>query len=845
MSKLLHAPPCFIHASVRAILTLFVSLCLRRRPLPLLQYQIKQQPKPTSALVCSKSQRVVFIQIILLLQKLTEPCSTQFEVWAKGFLHDYLKRQSKFILAVNIGFFSLVGAGFAENLSWSGTTIASDYRSPINFTGSNSNTGGCLFEVVFSPAGPAFIRSVFSGSNTGLGRYWYPPSGSTWSPRTEAQIRTKLLQCYPNEQINDIVNYAERDWTSQTFAGITFTRSGDSGFLYKFGFEGSGSGTIFTNTKTAIDTTAPTVALTTTASTFSGLFTVTATFSEAVTGFVVGDVTVVNGTASNFAATSTSIYTFDVTPTADGTVTVDVVGSVAIDAASNNNTAATQLSVTYDTSAPTVVLTGPSDTVTASFTVTATFSKAVTGLLQSEITVPASEGTVTGLSGSGAVYTITVDPILGQTVNVSIAANVAQDGAGNVNTASNTLSIQAGAPASAFEAGKSKIVSVVTSEAMRGLGSALSSNVRMASVARGRFIARQSRQTPKPVAQPTVKTPQNATAGIRVTPPLTKIEQAQVDLALGYMLALEQTTPAPDTSKRLASNQRIPFDIDGTADAANGTLSTKGTFSEQWGNEDGTVVSFFYGDFNAQRDDDGSVSASLNAKRVWERAASETMTVGYFVGAEAGRATLKGEFAGDQNGFGISAGGYFVSTIKQNLYIDGFASLGISRKYLDIKNVTLNLTSTYEPVTSTIGGSLTGVVPMGSYEIWPQVQLTHGRTNIGTMPITATAYGLTDSTLSMDGGSISQSSITLNSQIKVPLDAVDVSQSRSMFTFVPRVTCSRTEMASFTNDCGGGAEFGYSSTSEDGLRNTNAKVSMDRMGTTTTTGIELNMEIHF
>ena len=161
MSKLLHAPPCFIHASVRAILTLFVSLCLRRRPLPLLQYQIKQQRKPTSALVCSKSQRVVFIQIILLLQKLTEPCSTQFEVWAKGFLHDYLKRLSKFILAVNIGFFSLVGAGFAENLSWSGTTIASDYRSPINFTGSNSNTGGCLFEVVFSPAGPAFIRSVF------------------------------------------------------------------------------------------------------------------------------------------------------------------------------------------------------------------------------------------------------------------------------------------------------------------------------------------------------------------------------------------------------------------------------------------------------------------------------------------------------------------------------------------------------------------------------------------------------------------------------------------------------------------------------------------------------------
>ena len=225
--------------------------------------------------------------------------------------------------------------------------------------------------------------------------------------------------------------------------------------------------------------------------------------------------------------------------------------------------------------------------------------------------------------------------------------------------------------------------------------------------------------------------------------------------------------------------------------------------------------------------------------------ASENMSLGYFLGAEVGRSILKGEFAGDQNGFGVSAGGYFVYALKPNLYLDGFASLGIQRKYLDIDNGTLGVTSIYDPVTSTIGGSLTGVVPMGSYEISPQVQLTHGRTNIGTMPITATAYGLTDSTLSMDAGSVSQSSMMFSSQIKIPLDAVDVSQSRSMLTITPRVTCSRTEMTTITKDCGGGAEFGYSSTSEDGLRNTDAIISIDRMGTTTTTGLELNLELRF
>ena len=419
MPKLLNKLPCFIHASVRAILTLFIPLCLCRRPLALLQYQIKQQRKPISALVCSKSQSAVLIQIIFLLQKLTEPCSTQFEVWAKGFLLDYLKRLSKFILAVNIGFFSLVGAGFAENLSWSGTMNSperTDYRSPIDFTGSNSTDGACRFEIVFSPAGPAFIRSTFGGTNTGLGRYWYPPSGFTWVPRTEDQIRRKLLTCYRNEQINDIVNYAERDWTSQTFAGITFTRSGDPGFRYKFGFEGSSSGTVFTNIKTAIDTTAPTVALTTTASTFSGLFTVTATFSEAVTGFALGDITVSNGTASNFVTTSTSVYTFDVTPTVSGAVTVDVAGSVAIDAASNNNTAATQLSVNYDTSAPTVALAATSSTFSGPFTVTATFSEAVTGFVVGDVTV--FNGTASNFAAtSTSVYTFDVTPTVSGAVH--------------------------------------------------------------------------------------------------------------------------------------------------------------------------------------------------------------------------------------------------------------------------------------------------------------------------------------------------------------------------------------------------------------------------------------------
>ena len=106
-----------------------------------------------------------------------------------------------------------------------------------------------------------------------------------------------------------------------------------------------------------VDNTAPTVAITGVPTTSNAAFTATFTFSEAV--IVVGDITLGNATASNFTATSTTVYTALITPTANGEVTVDVAADAATDAAGNGNTAATQATSTYtapdvDTTAPRV-----------------------------------------------------------------------------------------------------------------------------------------------------------------------------------------------------------------------------------------------------------------------------------------------------------------------------------------------------------------------------------------------------------------------------------------------------------------------------------------------------------
>ena len=101
-------------------------------------------------------------------------------------------------------------------------------------------------------------------------------------------------------------------------------------------------------TATATDNTAPIVTIGGVPATSTATFTATFTFSEPVTGFTVGDITLTNAAASEFmAADGGTSYTALITPTAIGAVTVDVAGDAATDAADNGNTAAAQVSSTY------------------------------------------------------------------------------------------------------------------------------------------------------------------------------------------------------------------------------------------------------------------------------------------------------------------------------------------------------------------------------------------------------------------------------------------------------------------------------------------------------------------
>lgn len=166
----------------------------------------------------------------------------------------------------------------------------------------------------------------------------------------------------------------------------------------------------------------------------------TFTFSEPVTGFDASDITVTNGTLSNFAG-SGAVYTADVTPTPAGTqntsVTVSVAADKAVDSAQNGNDAASSTVTFQDTTRPTLTIT-PSGFVNGSATTyTFAFSEPVTDFTIGDIAV--TNGTKSNfVTVNSTTYTVDVTPTSNGPITVSVPQDSAFDASGNGNTAAST-----------------------------------------------------------------------------------------------------------------------------------------------------------------------------------------------------------------------------------------------------------------------------------------------------------------------------------------------------------------------------------------------------------------------
>lgn len=252
---------------------------------------------------------------------------------------------------------TLLGSGQAWALtSFNGSNALTswspyDYQ-PFEFDGGLGASVGCIADISLFRNDPGnidlfnvrwFDPSYSFLGNVGGGLYYSTISGDPeplpWEPTGETFDINDVALCagVPVSEISNFqtIGVADNSLLAGDFFGISFEHAG---YLYRVGVTDNG----VENSRISIDSNSPTVTLssTTTALTGTDQFTVTATFSEDVTGLEEADVIVANGSVvPGSLSGGPAVYTFLVEPTGNGDVTIFVPENVAQDLAGNLNIA--------------------------------------------------------------------------------------------------------------------------------------------------------------------------------------------------------------------------------------------------------------------------------------------------------------------------------------------------------------------------------------------------------------------------------------------------------------------------------------------------------------------------
>ncbi|MCX6072815.1 MAG: cadherin-like domain-containing protein [Campylobacterales bacterium] len=236
------------------------------------------------------------------------------------------------------------------------------------------------------------------------------------------------------------INTSDLSDGSHSLSGVVVDHAGNSGDSYPV-------------KNITIDTSVPiaTITMSDTALTIGETSTVTVKFSEAVTGFSNADVTVANGTLSTLASTDNITWTGTFTPTANITDATNLIrlANSYTDSVGNPGTVATSGNYTINTTTINVDMIAPTATITMSDTalkmgetsmVTVTFSEAVTGFSNDDVTVAnGTLGTLTSTDNITWTATFTPAANVEDTTNVVTLASTYTDITGNIGATESSV----------------------------------------------------------------------------------------------------------------------------------------------------------------------------------------------------------------------------------------------------------------------------------------------------------------------------------------------------------------------------------------------------------------------
>ncbi|KPA92171.1 putative membrane protein [Pseudomonas asplenii] len=394
-------------------------------------------------------------------------------IWNRGTLR---------ITAAN---YSALGSGSNKGASGIGGSGAGGQGATPSAVDGIYNDGGVL-NTAYNPAPTAtivvsnttqhigstsLVTITFNQAVTGFALADLTASNGTLSNLTTSDNITWTATLTPNSSVSSASNVITLDNT-----GVNSTSTGTAG-----------SGTTTSNNY-SVDTVRPTATITVASATLTtnNTSTVNITFSEAVSGFSLADMTATNGTLSNLSTSDNIHWTATLTPNAGNTSNNNYVlldNSLYTDA-SGNTGAGVALSNLYavDTQRPTATIVVSNNTLNigGSSLVTITFSEAVSGFSLADLT--ASNGTLSNLTSSDNItWTATLTPTNGVThsgdvvtlTNSGVTDLVGNAGTGTTN--SNTYSVDTQRPTATIVfanpnigIGQTSQVTITFSEAVSG-----------------------------------------------------------------------------------------------------------------------------------------------------------------------------------------------------------------------------------------------------------------------------------------------------------------------------------------------------------------------------------------
>ena len=335
--------------------------------------------------------------------------------------------------------------GTADTFNFDAQTLTGDFTVQtklLSLTGTSTNAlaGLMIREDAAANSRHAFVGLTPAGLSSFIKRI--TTGGSASKVDVSGLVFPQWLRLVRTG--NNISAYVSADGTTWKQQGTTTTYTNLPSSLH-VGLAVAGGTTTttalaqFDEFNSTATTTNPTVVVTPSATaTATSPITFTLTFSELVTGLTASEITVINGIKGALSGGGTT-YTIPVTPIAQGAVTCQV-PTAAAQGSAGNNEASNIATVTYDTIAPTVVVT-PSAALAnnAPIIFMLTCPEPVTGLTASDIIV--TNGSIGELTGDGTTFAIPVTPSGQGAVTCQVIAAAVQDAAGNNSTASNVASV--------------------------------------------------------------------------------------------------------------------------------------------------------------------------------------------------------------------------------------------------------------------------------------------------------------------------------------------------------------------------------------------------------------------